>query len=116
MTRVEQDDTAVDAIKQVLEAEHEAEQALRRCHQQARQAIEDARRDARAIEARADARIHRIHRDRQERIDRLKADTEAQCRDLDARSPCDETDQARIQSAVTDAVADLLGRDADAMT
>lgn len=110
MTKGERNESAgdVDAIKRVLEAEHLAEQQLRRCHQEARQLLEDAREKARAIEARADERVHRIHRDRQERISRLRKETERQCHRLDAQPPCDEGDAALIDRVVDEAVERLL--------
>ena len=108
MTKAEPKDAAADAIRQVLEAEHLAEQQLRRCHQEARHLLDEAREQARAIEARAEARIHRVHRDRQERIARLREQTDNHCDRLNARSPCSETDVALIERVVEDAVARLL--------
>lgn len=108
MTEGERKDPAVDAIRQVLEAEHLAEQQLRRCHQEARQLLDAAREQARLIETRAETRIHRIHRDRQERIGRLRDETARHCDQLAARSPCSETDVVVIERVVAQTVARLL--------
>ena len=101
--------TTADAIGQVLQAEHLAEQDLRRCHQDARRIVEQARNQARAIEARADVRIQRVHRQRETRIAELQTSTLKSCTAVLAEPPCNEQDRPLIEDAVRAMAHALLG-------
>ncbi len=63
-------DRVSEAMDEVLEAEHQAQQDIEAAREEAKRIVQDARTRAQEIEDRADARISRVHRDYQ-------ADTQA---------------------------------------
>lgn len=105
----ESTETAVGPIREVLAAEQAAAEALRRCHEEARLILEAARARARAIETTADARIHRVHRIREQAVTAWRERAVVQCQVLYDRAGDPERETALVAAAVDAVVEGLFG-------
>ncbi|HDP88555.1 MAG TPA: hypothetical protein ENN42_01120 [Thioalkalivibrio sp.] len=99
---------AVGPIRDVLVAEHEAAETLRRCHEEARQLLEAGRARARAIEFAAEARIHRIHQIRERQVAALHAQSGVSCQLLRDQASDPVRDATLVEAAVATVVARLF--------
>lgn len=98
---------AEKAIQQVLQAERDAERAIRDCEDEARQIIHDAQSRAQAINARADQRITHMEMRHGHKLDRVIKAIESEGADELRHDAGQHYDADRLQ-AVIDALAKEL--------
>jgi vacuolar-type H+-ATPase subunit H len=99
------------AIHQVLEAERAARERIEGARQEAVGLIADARREARRIQERTDARVIRLRAACQRRVAQRAAELERAAQDMQSIPVQQDERYARLDEAVARLAAALTGGD-----